>query len=690
MVLGSKNQLTLEDVLDLQYISQWKWSPSGKEIGCIMDDGGFGRLWVYERTGEDRKCVAREIDVSSFDWHPDGGRMVFVGDESLYLAEWTADEWEIQRLTQTRGKEQVPRYSPDGSRVAFVRDEELWIWNLSDGRQSSVAPRKGTVVSSSMGGSESIIWSPCGERLAFHFSDPTMAQFVGVCDAEGDLIWQSHDRCAATDALAWLDDDRLLIMTNLDRSTVAEFRLVDFGKMGGEVPRPPDVRLIHVDRALGTPGSLRATGAWPEPGGERVLFRSEEDGWAHLYLMDLVDGEFRQVTCGEGEDLGYVGDEPRWAPRGRYVCYSSNLGNPGERQLWLLDANTEEFRALTAIPGTNVSPSWCPDGSPTLAFVHCDAKRSADIWVADLPQHVMEGRGTLTEGNQTSRVTRTMPDIWSEDLSIVPREITYESAGGLPITGYLLCPPDFDDTAENEYPALVWVHGGPVRQMRPGFHPSRPYALFHAFSQYLAHKGYVTLEINFRGGIGYGREFRNALFRKMGVDDVKDVVEGGRYLKDLPYVDPERVAVWGLSYGGYMTLTALTKYPDEFAMGVNVAGVYDFVQWTHWIQDLKGPWSGNFSVFFDGDPEESPDTYYHGSPCNFIENMNRPLVSLQGTADMNVDFAQLDRIVKDCLSLEKDHDAHYYPDEVHSFERRESWADAFVRIEDAFDRHLKE
>ncbi len=689
--MGSKNELTLDDVLDLQYISQWKWSPSGQEIACIIDDGGLGKLWVYSRTGEDRKCVTQSADVSSFDWHPDGDEIVFAGDECLYVAEWTENEWQTRRLTQTRDKEQVPRYSPDGSQIAFVRDETLWICSFSGGEQASAAPRKGSVIAATMGGDEPILWSPGGRRIAFHFTDPTWAQFVGVCDADGDLLWQSNDRCAVTDALAWLDDDTLLMVTYLDRSTVAEFRLVDFGEMTtDDVPRPPHVRLIRVDRALGTPGSLRASGAWPEPGGDRVLFRSEEDGWAHLYLMDLRDGELRQVTCGEGEDLGYVGDEPAWAPRGRYVCYSSNLGSLGERQLWLLDANGGDFWALTGIPGTNVSPSWCPDGSPTLAFVHCDARRSADIWIADLPEDVLEGRGTLTEGDQTARITRTMPDGWSEDLSVVPREITYEGAGGLPITGYLLCPPDFDESGDRKYPALVWVHGGPVRQMRPGFHPSRPYALFHAFSQYLAHRGYVTLEINFRGGIGYGREFRNALFRKMGIDDVKDVVEGGRYLKGLPYVDPNRVAVWGLSYGGYMTLTALTKYPEEFAMGVNVAGVYDFVQWTHWIQDLKGPWSGNFSVFFDGDPEESPDTYYHGSPCNFIDNLNKPLVSLQGTADKNVDFAQLDRIVKDCLRLEKEHDAHYYPDEVHSFERRESWADAFVRIENAFDRHLKE
>ena len=195
--------------------------------------------------------------------------------------------------------------------------------------------------------------------------------------------------------------------------------------------------------------------------------------------------------------------------------------------------------------------------------------------------------------------------------------------------------------------------------------------------------------VNFRGGIGYGREFRNGIYNKMGVDDIADVVGAGRYLKDLPYVDAERVAVWGLSYGGYMTLTALTKYPEEFCMGINLAGIWDFAQWSYWIRERYGRETGGFDLYFGGTPEESPELYQVGSPCNYKENLCRPIINLHGTADANVDFAQMDRIVTDCLKMGAEYEAYYYPDESHSFTHRRTWADAFAKIEREFDKRMK-
>ncbi len=689
--MKGERALQLEDVLDLEYLSDWEWSPTGRELACIVDRGGIGVLEILDRSGDRRYTIDAEGSVSSFDWHPGGASLVFVAERGLYSAHGAESGWNARILTKGHEDIGIPRHSPVGEHLAFVRGDALWIWNLEDGSENTCTPPSGKVVASGFSMDEGIIWSSDGSNIAFHFSDDHLAQHIGVCGIDGNLLWYSKRRSTASAALSWMDENTLLALTSLDRNTVVEFYTVKINPGLSNRRQCIEPIVIHVERALGTPGSLRALGAWPEPNGRRILFRSESDGWAHLFVYDVDDGSMEQATFGRGEDMGFVGDAPAWAPGGRYVCYASNINSPGERQLWLLDVDAKATKQLTDLGGTNVSPSWCPQGSPTIAFIHCDARRSADLWVADVSSAFAESGGEpVTEGEKTVRLSRTMPRTWSEDLSIEPREVSYEGAGGLQITGYMISPPDLDEEDEDRrYPALVWVHGGPVRQMRPGFHPSRSYALFHAFSQYLAHRGYITLAINFRGGIGYGREFRNSLFRKMGVDDVVDVVEAGRYLKCLPYVDSERVAVWGLSYGGYMTLTALTKYPEEFAMGVNVAGVYDFEQWTHWIQSLKGPWSGNFSVFFDGDPEESPETYFAGSPSNFIESLQRPLVSFHGTADKNVDFAQMDKLVLDCLRLGKSHDAHYYPDEVHTFARRESWADAFPRIEEAFDRYLK-
>lgn len=178
------------------------------------------------------------------------------------------------------------------------------------------------------------------------------------------------------------------------------------------------------------------------------------------------------------------------------------------------------------------------------------------------------------------------------------------------------------------------------------------------------------------------------LHGKMGVDDVVDVVKAGEYLKSLPYVDPDRVAVWGLSYGGYMTLHALTQYPEAFCMGVNIAGIWDFSQWTRWIQSRTGMQGGLFVNFLGGFPDEAPESYRLGSPVTFAENLSRPLINVHGTADANVDFQQLDRIVADCVKLGKTYEAYYYPNEVHMFRWRKTWQDAFPKIEREFDKYM--
>jgi dipeptidyl-peptidase-4 len=174
----------------------------------------------------------------------------------------------------------------------------------------------------------------------------------------------------------------------------------------------------------------------------------------------------------------------------------------------------------------------------------------------------------------------------------------------------------------------------------------------------------------------------------MGIDDVVDVVEAGRYLKSLPYVDETKVAVGGLSYGGYMTLHSLTQFPDEFCMGVNLAGIWDFAQWTRWIQSRRGSQGGSFVNFFAGFPEENPHTYEVGSPYTYAKNLKRPLINLHGTADANVDFEQLDRIVLDCVKYGKNYEAYYYPKELHMFRWRSTWEDAFPKIEREFDKYM--
>ncbi len=700
-------KISLSEVLDLKYLEEWKWSPNGRNIAYLLNDGGITDLWcVNINSGDSEQLSQAHQGVSGFSWHPSGDEILYVQDGNLHLVYTDGEGFTDRQITDCGKNMQAPTFSPDGDEYTFICEGQLWICSRAGDPIRTVSIPDSQVIGPAFGLTDPVRWSPDGEKIMFHFRDGDKVLHVGVASREGRLLWRTGSMHDMSSAVCWLDDDTWLFAVNQQRSMVRSFcsaALREDAAAAAEVAAndhttaPPtlDVTIqeIYRQEARGTPGPLRVSGAWPEPNGSRVIFLTEDDGWAHLYLYDPNgDGSLQQLTFGECEDFGHMGDEPAWAPGGRWVCYASNRTDAGQRQLWLLDVEQRRNYQLTDLPGTSVQPAWSPDGSGQLAFVHCDAHRSANLWLVELDPAELTDGPQLTEGSDRySTLTQTKPDSWTADKDIQPQEVWFEGAGGWPIHGYLLSPPGAgEDSSDSEYPALVYVHGGPIRQMREGFHPSRPYALFYAYSQYLAHRGYATLLVNFRGGIGYGREFRNGIYGKMGVDDIKDVVAAGNYLKDLPYVDESRVGVWGLSYGGYMTLTALTKYPEEFRMGINLAGIWDFAQWIQWIHKRHGRHMGGFDVFFRGTPEQNPELYRVGSPCTYRENLKRPLINFHGTADANVDFAQMDRIVKDCLALGAQYEAYYYPDEAHSFEHRSTWADAFCKIERELDKHLKQ
>ncbi len=742
--------ITLNDVLDIRYIVKWDWSPDGRQIGLIWDNGGILDLWVVDVDGPGtgpRQISKAKRSVADFGWRPGrpAGRneLAFIQDGNVWLTDAPAEsspaansgaagaagetgetavslESDKPRLLiQSEAKHTFLSWSPDGETLAVARDGAVWLLTLCSGTQVQVAV-PGKVQGGGRDGRPPLTWSPNGSKLAFTFGDDGRLPVVGVASSDGKLLWRNRSSDPAANP-TWVDENTLFFAVSHKTVTEADFYLVDLAKADlakAASDEAADCLTRILNLTADGQGSLFSLAAWPAPDGQSLLLLLESVGWLHLYQCSRDGSRWRRLTDGYCEDFGHAGDEPAWDSGGRYVAYASNLGSAGERRLWLVDTmsigvdgrNGPECRPFVVLPGQNTQPRWSPDGK-RLAFLHCDAWRAPDLWVLDMdvaawasaqpalpavPAHALRF-GDPRPGELALSVdlppvaprqlTFGMPAVWSEKTVSHPEEVVYKGALDWDIHGYLYKPQDFDPA--RRYPGIVWVHGGPVRQMRPGFNPMRSYTLFHAFNMYLAQKGYVILEVNYRGGTGYGRAFRAGLIHKMGVDDVVDVVNGGRYLKGLPYVDPEKVAVYGLSYGGYMTLHALGQYPDEFCMGINIAGVYDFAQWTKWIESRNGRHAGGFKVNFGGTPEESPELYRIGSPCTYIANVRRPLINVQGTKDMNVDFAQLDRIVKDCVDLGKEYEAYYYPDEVHTFALKKSWLDAYPKIEREFEKRLK-
>ncbi len=654
---------SLEEFLSIKSLGKWNWSPDGTLIAYIWNDGGVTDLWLTEPGGLGPKKITRAKEgVADFQWLPGASRLFVIVDNGLYLV-WADGRQPAKPILKATGKLSGLSCSPEGSTLAFGWDGKACLYDVKSGSLKQLNLQEQVV--QAYGADGIVQWSPSGAKFAYSFKDAENYQQVGVCEADGKVLWKSHGAASLKD-LCWFDEEHLYFVKPLEFGSAADLMLLGFSN------EKPELEVLMHLKGSGK-GTLLSTKALPSPDRSKVLFLLENDGFAHHYVMDRVKSSFRQVTFGECEDFGHAGDEAVWLPDSSGFLYSSNKDARGQRHIFrhCLDTGTDE--KIIGLSGTNSVPKLA--STRKIAFVHCDAYRSMDIWVSDF------------DGTGPAQATFSMPETLTSDKQYVPEEVSFKSAGGLTIYGYLMKPRNIPEGSK--VPAIVWCHGGPIRQMRPGWHPLPDYALFHGFNQYLVQQGYVVLSVNYRGGVGYGRDFRQAIYNKMGVDDVADVVNAGKFLKSLPFVDPDRVGVWGLSYGGYMTLHSVTQYPDVFRCGVNIAGIWDFAQYTRWAEGIYGKGTGLFKVYLGGEPEAAPELYAQASPVTFLANMKEPLMSLHGTADANVDFEQLDRIVEDCVKHGKHHEAVYYPGEVHTFAKRVTWLDAIPKIEKFIAQHLE-
>ncbi|HET7037228.1 MAG TPA: prolyl oligopeptidase family serine peptidase, partial [Thermomicrobiaceae bacterium] len=464
---------------------------------------------------------------------------------------------------------------------------------------------------------------------------------------------------------AWVDDERLHFTRMAVNHQMRTHHLVDL--TGGE-----ERELVREESHRGLKAELPPVVA---PGGQSVVYVLTPENWPHLFHYDLTSGQLRQLTSGDCDDTGHAGDSLSFSPDGRRLVYCSNRDTDlNQRRLWLVELSSASSRLLTPGPGTDSCAAWSSDGS-RIAYLHCSPDQSADIWLA------------APDSGEARQVSHSMPATLGPERLTAPQHLTYPSRDGLAVQADLFLPKGFDP--ERRYPAVVWVHGGMARQMRYGWHPMHTYALFYSFQQYLLHRGFVILSVDYRGSIGYGRDYEEGTYLQMLQGDLADVVAGAAYLRTLPYIDPEGIGVYGLSYGGYLTLGALTKHPDAFALGINLAGIWDWPQYEAW-REAKYPgsnWQGRARL--GGAPTEAnADAWYQASPKHFVAGLRVPLLNLMGTADERVDFAQLDAIIRDCVAHQKDFAALYYPGETHTFTHRRTWRDAFPRIERAFQRYL--
>jgi dipeptidyl aminopeptidase/acylaminoacyl peptidase len=293
----------------------------------------------------------------------------------------------------------------------------------------------------------------------------------------------------------------------------------------------------------------------------------------------------------------------------------------------------------------------------------------------------LPARAAVLAANEPRDLTpETIPADFPAAQLVTPEQVIFSAADGMQIHGQLFLPRDVPNQGRAKHPAVVFFHGGSRRQMLLGWNPMGYYSNAYAMNQYLASRGYVVLSINYRSGVGYGLDFRQALhFGPGGASEYNDVMGAGLYLRSRADVDGKRIGAWGGSYGGYLTALALARGSDLFAAGVDLHGVHD---WSLEV-DLWRP-----SSYFTWDRAAASRLAWESSPMASLDTWRSPVLLIQGDDDRNVLFAQTVRLANALRARGVPVEEHVFPDEIHDFLLHRDWLTAYRLGADFFDRKL--
>jgi dipeptidyl aminopeptidase/acylaminoacyl peptidase len=408
---------------------------------------------------------------------------------------------------------------------------------------------------------------------------------------------------------------------------------------------------------------LTADGSFSFPSNDRIVFTSEQDGWNHLYAVPASGGAARLLTPGlfEVEDVSLSADR-------KSVLYSSNQDDVDRRHLWRVPIESGKPEAITK--GETIE--WSPVETGQGGYVLCLGSSATS---PGMPYRVTaQGREMLAAS--------ALPVEFPSSQLVTPQQAIFRSEDRFEIHGQLFVPRG----QTTRGPAVIFIHGGSIRQMMLGFHYMEYYHYAYAMNQYLASRGYVVLAVNYRTGIMYGRAFReppHASWR--GAAEYRDIVAAGKYLQGLPLVDGKKIGLWGGSYGGYLTAMGLAHNSDMFAAGVDLVGVHDWrpemASWPLQVSQAALAAAPDFA--------EASKMALESSPIAALEHWTSPVLLIHGDDDRNVAFSQTVDLVQKLREHHVPMEQIVFPDEIHGFLLWKDLMTEFGATADFLERVLK-
>jgi dipeptidyl aminopeptidase/acylaminoacyl peptidase len=666
-------RFTLEQIMSAPFPTDLTASPQGGTVAWVLDQNGARNIWVAEAPDYKGRRITDYHDddgqeIAQIAWTSDGRSIIYVrgGDFETFrdnpnpasLPQGVEqDIWIIPvsgGAPRKIAEGSQPAVSPKSDLIAYLKKDEIW----SIGIEENAKP---TQLIHTKGQAGELRWSPDGSRLAF-VTTRTDHSFIGVYNVAAKTLLYLDASVDRDSSPTWSSDGKQIAFIRIAATTSRIF----FGPHRA-AEQPWSIRLAAVDSGNGRelwhtaegPGSafhaMVADNQLFWGAGDRIVFPWERTGWLHLYSISThgdaptplnTNGEF------EIEHVSISSDR-------KTVLFSSNQDDIDHRHLWRVTVLGENLTPLTRGDGIEWSPTETGDGK-AVVMLHSDARNPA--------------RAAIKIANSEVRdlAPDSIPAEFPAAALVVPQQVILSAADGMRIHAQLFLPPDA--TPGEKHPAMIFFHGGSRRQMLLGWHYMDYYHNAYGMNQYLASLGYVVLAVNYRSGIGYGLNFREAInYGASGASEFNDVLGAGLYLRTRSDVDPKRIGLWGGSYGGYLTALGLARASDLFAAGVDFHGVHDW-------SAFRGP---------DRTADEKAvRTAFESSPMASVSTWRSPVLLIHGDDDRNVPFNQTVMLVEALRKQNVQFDELIFPDEIHGFLTEKRWLQAYQAAADFLSKHL--
>lgn len=674
---------TIQQIKSYPFPNELTTSATGARIAWAFNERGARNVWVAEAPDfRPRRLTNYELDdgqeLTSLSISADGKFVVYVrgGDHGsnfdssvgvnpmLSAVQMKVQLWSVpfaggEAKLLSDGDE--PVISPKSDRVVFARERGVWSVPI-DG--SSPAKR----FFYARGESSGPEWSPDGTRLAF-VSSRGDHSFIGIYTNDSTPIIYLAPSTSRDSNPQWSPDGKRIVFVRRPGAGGAPEPILE--------QRPQAWALWTADAATGegrplwkSPFTLRGSPPstqggtnlhWAAAG--RIVFLSYLDGWPHLYSISENGGEPLLLTPGN-----YMAEYISISPDRKYLVFAGNAGS---------DADDLDRRHLVKVPVDKAEPvvitpgkglEWTPFVTGDGKYIACI---SATAQRPPLPT-VMPADGGKPDVLAQDRIPTDFP---SAQL-VVPKKVVYKAPDGIEIHAQL-----FESSGgPAKKPAVVYVHGGPPRQMLLGWHYSDYYTNAYAQNQYLASRGYIVLSVNYRLGIGYGHDFhRPPNAGVQGASEYQDVKAGAEYLQRLPQVDAKRIGIYGGSYGGFLTALALARDSQLFAAGVDIHGVHN---WT--AERAQALLENRYEK--PPDVQRALDVAWQSSPVSAIDKWKSPVLLIHGDDDRNVRFSQTTDLVRRLEKTGVSFEELVIPDDTHHFMRYANIVKVDSAVADFFDR----